>query len=1550
MSHYPLEKNISGVVFIGNKGSKLLATENNFVYNSGSNRLGINTGNPLYTLDVNGTGNFLAIRFPDGTIQTSAGAGSGFNYYDFNLAVGNESSTVISSGETVSFSGFGNTRVSRSGNFIIVSGLDTNTTYSAGTGLNLVGTTFNVSGSTTSNSGIVQLQDSIQDNVTNRAVTPNAVFDYVGSVSGAINTRLLSTGSDLLGRINTLSGNLITTGSNLQAQINSVSGNLYNYWILNITGSNDQITRQQTVNFTGGGATSVSYNSSTNTVTISSTDNNTTYSAGTGLNLVGSTFNVSGSTTSNSGIVQLQDSVQDNIVNRAVTPNAVFDYVASVSGAINTRINTTGSDLLSRINTLSGNLISTGSNLQSQISSNDVDISNLSGLISSVSGSITSGTPYGLAYFDSGSALRSSTSSSNIQFKILANSGIAFEGSEGQLFSIVNNLTSGVIFSVNDVIGLPLIEADANGYVNLVRYGENVSIGSYAESGSRLTLTPGIASRRGFVISGAAGQTADLFEVINASGNMLFAIMPDGSTAVGTGFASARLDVIDTGSNIIPTLRLMNLNANFDPYIRFTPSATGNSFAVGIDDSDSDKFKLSFGTDLGTNDRLIIATGGQIGINNTSPTDTLNVNTLSSSTKGLVVRGSAAQSANLSEWQNSSSTILASINNGGTIYTTGNIGIGVTNPANRLHIRSNSGTLVRLGLNEANANGLEAGIEWYSNEAITADYFGGLKLKFQDGSASSNRQIQFFVSDSNTPKMVIAGNGNIGIGTLSPSSNLHILGSSDQRIIIQATGNAILNFAGLNNQNPFSITHDGTDFTVLEGSRTRVRIRNAGDLSLFTRNIGGTAIERFTIKDITGFIGINNSSANFTLDVNGTGNFSSGVRYPDGLTQIIAYTGLNGIATSGYVDQISGALNTRLISTGNDLLSRINTLSGNLISTGGNLQSQINSVSGLLYNYWTLIAPGAAADNITRQQSVTFTGIGSTSVSYNTSTNVLTISGTDLNTTYVAGTGLNLVGTTFNVSGATTSTSGIVQLQDSVQDNITNRAITPNAVFDYVGIVSGDISSRLVSTGNTLQSQINSASGDLSNRLNSTGNTLTSQINSVSGLLYNYWTLIAPGASADNITRQQSVTFTGTGATSVSYNASTNVLTINSTDNNTTYSAGTGLNLVGTTFNVSGSTTSNSGIVQLQDTIQDNITNRAVTPNAVFDYVASVSGDISTRINTTGSDLLSRINIVSGNLITTGSNLQSQINSVSGLLYNYWTINVTGLTDQITKEQTVIFTGTGATSIAYNSSTNTVTISSTDNNTTYSAGTGLNLIGTTFNASGATTSTSGIVQLQDSIQDNITNRAVTPNAVFDYVASVSGAINTRIISTGNNLQSQITANDADIATLSGLINNVSGTTLGAASGVAFFSNAGTLTGNSNFTYDSGNSILNINGSLTAISKSFLIEHPSKPGKKLQYASLESPYHGIRLTGRDKLINNVCIVKLPDYIYNLVREEDVNIQITNIRHSQIIYVEAIDVLNNRFTVACDGLNYHNEYEFFWTFTAVRKDIDRLEVEV
>lgn len=124
--------------------------------------------------------------------------------------------------------------------------------------------------------------------------------------------------------------------------------------------------------------------------------------------------------------------------------------------------------------------------------------------------------------------------------------------------------------------------------------------------------------------------------------------------------------------------------------------------------------------------------------------------------------------------------------------------------------------------------------------------------------------------------------------------------------------------------------------------------------------------------------------------------------------------------------------------------------------------------------------------------------------------------------------------------------------------------------------------------------------------------------------------------------------------------------------------------------------------------------------------------------------------------------------------------------------------------------------------------------------------------------------------------------------------------------------------------------------------------LQVNGSFAATTKSFVIDHPTKPDMKLRYGSLESPYHGVRLTGEGVLVNGNATIELPDYIHGLCKQEGSQVQITNIKHGKVIWVEDIEVDNNKFTVAAD-VNDDNEYKFYWSFTAIRKDIEDMVVE-
>jgi hypothetical protein len=116
--------------------------------------------------------------------------------------------------------------------------------------------------------------------------------------------------------------------------------------------------------------------------------------------------------------------------------------------------------------------------------------------------------------------------------------------------------------------------------------------------------------------------------------------------------------------------------------------------------------------------------------------------------------------------------------------------------------------------------------------------------------------------------------------------------------------------------------------------------------------------------------------------------------------------------------------------------------------------------------------------------------------------------------------------------------------------------------------------------------------------------------------------------------------------------------------------------------------------------------------------------------------------------------------------------------------------------------------------------------------------------------------------------------------------------------------------------------------------------LQVNGSFAATTKSFVIDHPTKPGKKLRYGSLEGPENGVYIRGKI----DGKVIDLPDYWTGLVDEDSITVQLTAIGHSQKPYV--VEIKNNR--VHIDTENHTQPYCFYHIY-AERNDVDKLVVE-
>ncbi len=167
------------------------------------------------------------------------------------------------------------------------------------------------------------------------------------------------------------------------------------------------------------------------------------------------------------------------------------------------------------------------------------------------------------------------------------------------------------------------------------------------------------------------------------------------------------------------------------------------------------------------------------------------------------------------------------------IYDDGsNVGIGTTTMYGKLSISSGNSNGIRIDTNGGGYSALNIG----GTGALTVDAPGITGGRFQ-------------ITDS----------GNVGIGTPSPSHNLHLYGAGDRIIKIENSGTYLM-YAGL-------ISNEGY-----------IGSTNATPLGFYTNNVNRIYI------NTSGNVGIGTTTPSQKLDVNGYAKFTSGIILDGGAT------------------------------------------------------------------------------------------------------------------------------------------------------------------------------------------------------------------------------------------------------------------------------------------------------------------------------------------------------------------------------------------------------------------------------------------------------------------------------------------------------------------------------------------------------------------------------------------------------------------------------------------------------------------------------------------
>ncbi|MCM2339341.1 MAG: DUF5011 domain-containing protein [Burkholderiales bacterium] len=508
-----------------------------------------------------------------------------------------------------------------------------------------------------------------------------------------------------------------------------------------------------------------------------------------------------------------------------------------------------------------------------------------------------------------------------------------------------------------DVVGDIRASDTSGNYIYLDTTGANPGIVS--NSSRSINIQPG-SGLTTFYTSGTAG-TLQIYDgsssypiILRAGGNSIF---NGGSVGIGTASPASKLHVYDNNATTDHTIGLTIEQAGTgDAKLQWLTTGV-TRFGMGIDNSDGDKLKISAATDLSTNNVLTIDSSSNVGIGTASPGVLLHLSkngTASTQTVMAVLESVTSQRPVLQfseggygltsgmsieyDGRSGGRANLLNINdiNGvaiGTFMSGGNFGIQTTSPTANLTVAQSTagvGTVSNTaGGTTVTGNGTEFTNTFKVGDTITV---GGQTVAIS-AIASDTSMTTAAITNANTnaaytlvggTRMVVKGNGNVGIGLTNPSARLHISEAGPAydwdslRVDFQANGN-------LNSLNSSA----GRFINTLAPSSQSYAIGSLGE-AIKTGHYGYTA----------------------------TGAEGRGIYRSNSLGTSLASLDLYGV--SGKVSVEGTGANT--INSGKSLYAYANVDAGNILSTYWGVYVKSPSGTGTITNKYALVTEAGAGN------------------------------------------------------------------------------------------------------------------------------------------------------------------------------------------------------------------------------------------------------------------------------------------------------------------------------------------------------------------------------------------------------------------------------------------------------------------------------------------------------------------------------------------------------------------------------------------------------------
>ena len=615
--------------------------------------------------------------------------------------------------------------------------------------------------------------------------------------------------------------------------------------------------------------------------------------------------------------------------------------------------------------------------------------------------------------FSSGDA--TSNSDMNVRFYATSNGALSFEGTSGQMFSITNDMT-GVIYSVNDISGIPSIEVDANGNISMAHFGGNVGIGTSNAAAKLHVVGNTFLSGNTYFLSSLFVQPSASRLTLNNSNGPVTYIKAFGN--------DGRQSELSFNSGQIGSENGDFLSAKDGPtnhYIAANGNRTTTYFTLA-DDNVTDTMSLR----RTTNPQTYRIYGTFTDVSNYE-----RIAITANSTGHYIIGEEGGTGAARPLYLGANNTTAV------TIDDQGRVGIGTTSPTVKLALRANTGSNI-IGLNLQNGDGTNLITLGADSGAISSlESYSTLRIKAA-GPATS----PVYINAGGADVVTVIAAGNVGIGTNVPTSKLHVVGTANISSTITASGVDLLS----NDYSTYLMAKGGID-----GANTNITNLTAGltgantNVTNLTTRVSGTESNVIALQGgLTGAntnISAKDSIANVYVTWNYlNANITSFASYANTTFTTNAHVDTK---IAAVIDSSPAALNTlRELANalGNDanfsttVLSQLGTVSANTIALQGGLSganTNIATKDSIANVYATYLMAKGGID-------------GANTVNTTQTTNITNL------TTGLTGANTNITNLTTGLTGANTNITNLTTGLSGANTNIATKDSVANVYATYL--------------------------------------------------------------------------------------------------------------------------------------------------------------------------------------------------------------------------------------------------------------------------------------------------------------------------------------------------------------------------------------------------------------------------------------------------------------------------------------------------------------------